>query len=156
MGLELNILNLKLYLMRYKLHCGTTTMFIKITSVNPKKLAEIGIEFKEKLSKLEKELNNYLLKLGFEVSYHYELNTLKLSTKDIKDILELTGVKPVLAFPVLRIKPEREIYDAFILEDGKVVLRNTLIRKNALVQQYYILTKKGLERIVKKSNKISL
>ncbi|RLG73904.1 MAG: hypothetical protein DRO23_07970 [Thermoprotei archaeon] len=122
-------------------------MFIKITSVNPKELAQIGAEFKEKLSKLEKELNNYLLKLGFEVSYHYELNALKLSTEDTKRILKLIGVKPVLVFPILRIKPKREILDAFILEDGRIVLRHTLIEGEKIKQQYYVLTSKGLKRI---------
>ena len=125
-------------------------MFIKITSVNPKKLAQIGAEFKEKLSKLEKELNNHLLKLGFEISYHYELNTLKLSAEDIEKILKLTGTKPVLIFPILKVKPEKEISDVFILEDGRVVLRNTLIGKKKIKQQYYVLTTKGLQALSSK------
>jgi len=120
-------------------------MSIKITSVNPKELAKIGAEFKEKLLKLEKELNNYLLRLGFEVSYHYELNALKLSTKDIEKIFELTGAKPALVFPVLRAKPKKEIFDAFVLEDGRIVLRNTLIAEGKIKQQYYMLTTKGLQ-----------
>ena len=122
-------------------------MSIKITSINPKKLAKIGTEFKEKLLKLEKELNNYLLKLGFEVSYHYELNTLKLAAEDVERILRLVGAKPVLVFPVLRIRPKREILDAFILEDGRVILRNTLIEKEKVRQQYYLLTAEGLKII---------
>ena len=49
-----------------------------------------------------------------------------------------------------KVKPEKEISDVFILEDGRVVLRNTLIGKKKIKQQYYVLTTKGLQALSSK------
>ncbi|RLG75375.1 MAG: hypothetical protein DRO23_04100 [Thermoprotei archaeon] len=119
---------------------------VKVTSINPKELARLAKEFEEKLRILEKELNNYLSKYGFEISYHYELNIVKISNKDIEKIQKLTKRKPILIFPVLKTKPKKEIFDAFILENGSILLRNTVIEKSKLKEQYYILSRKGLQK----------
>jgi len=119
---------------------------VKVTSIDPKELARLAKEFEEKLRILEKELNNYLSKYGFEISYHYELNIVKISNKDIEKIQKLAKHKPILIFPVLKTKPKKEIFDAFILENGSILLRNTIIEKSKLKEQYYILSRKGLQK----------
>jgi len=120
---------------------------IKVTSVDPKEIAALAIEFKKKLRTLEKELNNYLLKYGFEVSYHYELNTVRISDRDKEKIYKLTKQKPILLFPVIRIKPKREICEAYVLRDGTVVLKYTTIEGSKIKENYYVLTRRGFQKI---------
>lgn len=124
---------------------------VKVTSINPKEIAKLAKEFKEKLKVLEKELNKYLSKYGFEISYHYELNIVKISNKDIEKIRKLTKYKPILIFPIIKTKPKKEIFDAFILENGSILLRNTIIEESELKEQYYILTKERLQKIRNKN-----
>jgi len=120
---------------------------IKITSVNPKEIESLAKEFKEKLRTLEKELNNHLLRYGFEISYHYELNIIKISDRDKEKIHRLTKQEPILSFPVIKIKPRKEISEVYVLKDGAIILKRTVIEKSKVREQYYILTSRGLQKI---------
>ncbi|RLE86924.1 MAG: hypothetical protein DRN04_18865 [Thermoprotei archaeon] len=121
---------------------------IKVASVNPKEIATLAIEYKKKLRTLERELNKYLLKYGFEISYHYELSVIKISNKDEIRIQSLINQKPILVFPAIETRQERKLCDVFILENGAILLRITTIKRRKIKEQYYVLTRKGLKQII--------
>jgi len=124
------------------------TETIKVTSVNPKEIAALATEFKKKLLTLEKELNSYLSKYGFEISYHYELSVVKIPSKDETKIQGLIKQKPILVFPAIETKQGKKLCDAFILENGIILLRTTTIKGREIKERYYVLTEKGLKQLV--------
>ena len=121
---------------------------IRISSVNPEVVASLAKEFKKKLKIIEKELNNYLSRFDFEISYHYELSVIRISSKDRLQIRKLTGEEPLLTFPLIKTKPQKEeIYELYILRNGIILLKHVAVKKDKVKEDYYVLTKTGMQKI---------